>query len=348
MKKKTLLVMGMIGALFLGACGAKSSDVMMEATNGGGNYFLADSADGDYYYSKSEAPMEMESVNASSTSGIKYGNDGFGLTDRGGAGETELYNTESEKLIRTVSMQLQTKEFETLLTYLEGRVAELGGYVQSSQIYGNGMDTYGYRSASMTLRIPQSKLDSFVSGVSENATVVRKSENAENKTLEYADTEARLKSLQIEQERFLALLEKADTVENIIVLEQHLTELRYEIESYASTLKLIDNKVNFSTVTIDVSEVKRIVPVEQDPSLWTRMKDGFGDTWYEIKEGLADFSVWLVTNLLYLVIWAVIIVAAVVIVKKVIKAGKIKRAAIKTDLLMRPDEEQNDGVDTEE
>lgn len=349
MKKKKMLVMGVIGALLLGGCGAaKASDMMAapEAMNGGGYFATADSVDGDYYYSESEKPV-LESAASSSTRG-EYGSDGFGLTNKGTAGETELYNSESEKLIRTVNMQLQTKEFDSLLSYLDAKVAEFGGYIQSSQIFGNGMDTYGYRSASMTLRIPQSKLDSFVSGVSETATVVRKSENAENITLKYADTEARLKSLQIEQERFLALLEKADTVENIIVLEQHLTELRYEIESYASTLKLYDNKVNYSTVTLEVSEVKRIVPVEQDPTLWSRMKDGFGDTWYDIKEGLANFAVWLVTNFLYLILWAVIIVAAVVVVKKVIKAKRVKRAAIKTDLAERPDEEQHDGMDTEE
>lgn len=346
MKKKTLFVVGMIGVLLLGGCGAKANDMMTESSNGG--YFLmADSADADYNYSASEAP-EMESMKATSTSGVKYGSDGIGLTDRGTSGDTELYNTESEKLIRTVSMQLQTKEFDTLLTYLDQRVAELGGYVQNSQIYGNGMDTFGYRSASMTLRIPQSKLDSFVSGVGENATVVRKSENAENKTLEYADTEARLKSLQIEQERFLALLEKADTVENILVLEQHLTDLRYEIESYASTLKLIDNKVNYSTVTIDISEVKRIVPVEQDPTVWSRMKDGFTDTWYSIKDGFANFLVWVVTNCLYLILWAVIIVVVLVIVKKKINTIKCKRAAMHTEPVAQQDEENDDRMDLKE
>ncbi len=346
MKKKTWLVMGMVGVLLLGGCGAKASDTMKEAYVNGGAYYTADAADGDYYYSKSEAP-EMESVNASTSRG-EYVKDGFGLTDKVDGGETELYNTESEKLIRTVSMQLQTKEFETLLSYLDSKVAEFGGYIQSSQIYGNGMDSYGYRSASMTLRIPQSKLDLFVSGVSENATVVRKSENTENITLRYADTEARLKSLQIEQERFLALLEKADTVESILVLEEHLTELRYEIESYASTLKLYDNKVNYSTVTLDISEVKRIVPVEQDPTLFTRMKDGFADTWYDIKDGLADFAVWFVTNIIYLVIWAVIIAAALIIIKKKFKFRKGKGAALKTEMSGRQTEEQNDGMDTEE
>lgn len=346
MKKKTWLVMGMVGALLLGGCGAKANDAMMESAVNGGGYFAADTADGDYYYSKSETPM-LESVTASTSRG-EYGSDGFGMADKVDGGETELYNGESEKLIRTVSLQLQTKEFDTLLSYLDAQVAELGGYIQNSQIYGNGMDSYGYRSAFMTFRIPQSKLDRFISGVSENAAVVRKSENTENITLKYADTEARLKSLQIEQERFLALLEKADTVESILVLEEHLTELRYQIESYASTLKLYDNKVNYSTVTVDVSEVNRIVPVEQNPTLLSRMKDGFADTWYDIKDGLADFAVWFVSNFLYLVMWAVIIVVAVVLVKKKVNSIKCKRVAMKTTLSTQLDEEKNDGMDTEE
>ncbi len=345
MKKKTWLVMGMIGVLLLSGCGAaKASDMMMEATNGGMHY-TADSADG-FYYSKSEDVM-YESEPSYSSRG-EYGSDGFGMSDGADYGDTELYHAENEKLIRTVTMQLQTKEFDTLISYLDAKVAEYGGYIQSSQVYGNGMDTYGYRSASMTLRIPQSKLDLFVSGVSDTATVVRKSENAENVTLRYADTEARLKSLQIEQERFLELLEKADTVETILTLEKHLTELRYEIESYASTLKVYDNKVDYSTVTLDISEVKRIVPVEQDPTLWSRMKDGFSDTWYDIKDGMADFAVWVVTNLLYLIIWAVVLTVAFVIVRKTLKKRKTKRVNKADAKLQQADEEQDDRMDIKE
>ncbi len=345
MKKKTWLVMGMIGVLVLGGCGAaKTSDMMMEATNGGA-YYTADSADG-FYYSESEEKM-YDSEPSYSLRG-EYGSDGFDMTDSAEAGGTELYNAENEKLIRTVTMQLQTKEFDTLISYLDAKVAEYGGYIQSSQVYGNGMDTYGYRSASMTLRIPQSKLDLFVSGVSDTATVVRKSENAENVTLKYADTEARLKSLQIEQERFLELLEKADTVETILTLEKHLTELRYEIESYASMLKVYDNKVDYSTVTLDISEVKRIVPVEQDPTLWSRMKDGFADTWYDIKDGMADFAVWVVTNFLYLIIWGVIFAVAFVIVRKTLKKRKAKRANKAEAKLQQADEEQDDRMDLKE
>lgn len=343
MKKKTWLVLGMAGMLLLNGCGgsAKSEDAMaMQPSRGSNGYVVMDTADFGYA-SKSEAMPEAES------SFVSDGSSGIGGFGEGGFGETEVYNTESEKLIRTVTMSLQTKEFETLLSYLDGKVAELGGYIQNSQIYGNSMDSYGYRSASMTLRIPQSSLDFFVSGVSENATVVRKTENAENITLQYADTEARLKSLKIEQERFLELLEKADTVDSIIAIEEHLTELRYEIESYASTLKVYDNKVSYSTVTLDISEVKRITPVEQDPTLFTRMKEGFSDTWYELKDGATDVLVWFVSNFLYLLIWGVILVAAVIFIRRKIKRKRLTDAAAKTTVTQQPEEEQHDRMDFE-
>lgn len=344
MRKNFLLVMGLIGAMLLGGCGSKSMNMAAKDEAYRGFDIVADADGGDYYYSnKSEATMDA--VEAPSLSWGEKEN-GSGYT--GETGQTELYNSESEKLIRTVTMSLQTKEFETLLSYLDAKVAELGGYIQNSQIYGNSMDVYGYRSASMTLRIPQNKLDMFVSGVGENATVVRKSENAENVTLQYADTEARLTALKIEQERFLALLEKADSVDSIIAIEEHLTELRYEIESHASILKVYDNKVSYSTVTLDISEVNRITPVEQNPTLLTRMKDGFTDSWYRLKDSMGDFLVWVVTNIIVLIIWAVVIVAAVLFVKKKIAKRKMKSSAAKVSMSGQTNEEQEDGMDFKE
>jgi len=359
MKKKALFCLGLVGVLVLGGCGAsnKTGDRMEVAPEA---------------YDKSESVYVS---NGSFSNGFGYGSDSFGATaesskaeygasaDYGGGAETPIrdtsiedttktYNTESEKLIRTIRMRLQTKEFDSLLSYLERKVVEVGGYVQNSQIYGNSADSDSYRSANLTYRIPQSCLDGFVAGVGENATVVYKTENADNVTLQYADTESRLKALQIEQERFLALLEQAKDVDSIITIEKHLTELRYEIESYASMLRVYDNRVNYSTVTLEVSEVNRIIPVEENPTMFTRMKEGFTNTIYNLQDGAANFLVWLVSNFLYLVIWAVIIVVAIVLLKKTVKK-KIKRIKGKgtgrTDnTLLRTEEEQHDRMDTEE
>lgn len=351
--KKVLFVALLAGSLMLGACGQKTS------TNDVRSYEKVNFSE-SYLY---DAPTEFEYGDIFGEASEAYsGNSGRSeaIFDEKGTGydsatgmqdESQLYNTESEKLIRTVRMCLQTKEFDALLTLLEERLTGAGGYVQSTQIYGNAVDAKGYRSANLVYRIPQSNLDAFVSGVGENATVVYKTEDAENVTLQYADTESRVKALQIEQERFLALLEQAEDVDSIITIEQHLTELRYEIEAYASKLRLYDNKVNYSTVTLEIEEVNRVTPVEENPTLLTRMKEGFVETVYDLQDSAANFLIWLVTNVLYLIIWAVIIAAIVVVVRKLVR--KTKKTVMRKNsepvgtVPGQNDEEQYDRMDIE-
>ncbi|MGN1085051.1 MAG: DUF4349 domain-containing protein, partial [Lachnospiraceae bacterium] len=316
MKKKIWMAVGLLGVLLLGGCGSKNAAMESVKTEANGYY--------DTYSTQSGAVADFAIGEVEKESAWSLGS-GSMETPSVPDGETTLYDSAEEKLIRTVTMRLQTKEFETLLSYLEGKVAQVGGYVEYSRIYGDNAEYSGYRSAEITLRIPQSRLDEFVSGVGENAAVVYKTENAENVTLQYADTESRLKALQIEQERFLALLEKAENIETILTLEEHLTELRYEIESYATRLRVYDNQVSYSTVSLSISEVKRTTPVEQDPSLFSRMKEGFIDTCYNVQDGASNFLVWLVTNFLYLLIWGVLIAVAVLIIKKYIKKAVAKK-----------------------
>lgn len=340
MKKRIWLAVGMLGVLLLGGCGAKSTSMSLksDAMNTGG-------VAGEAGFRPEAVPTYAQWSEQSSIKDIPW-------TDQDSLqqGETNLYNSVTEKLIRTVTMRVQTKEFETLLSYLEGKIAETGGYVQYSQIYGNDVDYSGYRSAELTLRIPQSSLDYFISDVSGNAAVVYKTENAQNVSLQYADAESRLKALQIEQGRFLELLEKAENIETILTIEKYLTELRYEIESYASKLKVYDNQVNYSTVNLSISEVKRTVTAESDPSLFSRMKEGFINTFYNIQDGAGNLLVWFVTNLLYLLVFGAVIAVIVLIVIKCGKKAAKKSAAVKAAKaanMQEIKEERHDGMDTE-
>ena len=90
--------------------------------------------------------------------------------------------------------------------------------------------------------------------VEDQANVTERSETATDVTLQYSDLESRKKTLTTEQERIWALLEKADTLEAVIALEERLSEIRYQLESMESQLKLYDNQVDYSTVSIHISE----------------------------------------------------------------------------------------------
>lgn len=231
------------------------------------------------------------------------------------SGETELHaSVEGRKLIKTVRMRVQAVEFDQIVSYLEGQVKLLGGYIEASEINGNGYYYDSRRSASLTLRIPAKELDGFVESVGEIGTVTYKTEEATDVTLQYVDLESRVKSLQIEQERLFDLLGKADSLDSIILLEQRLSEVRYELENYAARLRVYDNQVEYSTVYLTVNEVVRTTP--QDETLAEKMHSGFMGTIYEIKDGAAEFAIWFVSNLLYLLFWAAVLAVIVLAVRK--------------------------------
>ncbi len=231
-----------------------------------------------------------------------------------------------DKIIRTFYMDVETQEFDSLITKLNSEINRLNGYVEQSRISGKSFyDREGARYAGITARIPREKVDEFVSFVDtdDNANVINKQETTENVTLEYADIESRKKALEIEQERLFALLEKSDSLDSIVTLESRLSEIRYELQNYNTTLLTYDNKVYYSTVTINIQEVEKFTPaVEIKQTVGTRIKNGFGNSIYRLSEGAKNFFVWFVVNLPYLMIWAIFLAAIVLVVRRILKKNK--------------------------
>ncbi|CDC50048.1 putative uncharacterized protein [Clostridium sp. CAG:58] len=164
------------------------------------------------------------------------------------------------------------------------------------------------RHASITARIPADQLDSFLQVVEDQANVTERSETATDVTLQYSDLESRKKTLTTEQERIWALLEKADTLEAVIALEERLSEIRYQLESMESQLKLYDNQVDYSTVSIHISEVAVYTPTGSQ-SVGTRIQDGFKRNLTSVKTAVVDLFV-LVASTLPIWLPAILVFAA--------------------------------------
>jgi chromosome segregation ATPase len=179
----------------------------------------------------------------------------------------------------------------------------------------------------MTLRIPSDSLNSFVAHVDENANVVTSNETIDDVTTQYVDTESHIKALEIEQERLLELLSKADTMEDILTIEKRLTNVRYELESFTSQLRVLDNQVTYATVRIYITEVQEYTPViEEEPTTWERIRDGFGDSIENITEGIREFVIWFLVNSPFLVIWAAILTGIYLVVRKKFIRKPVKKA----------------------
>lgn len=224
------------------------------------------------------------------------------------------------KLIKTVHLDVETKEFDSLMKVVSGELESLGGYVEESSVNGSG-GNISYRNGNMTIRIPAEKLDSFVKRVSENANVVFTSESASDVTLNYVDMESHVKALRIEQETLLGLLEKAEKLEDIITIQTQLTQVRYEIESYESQLKVLDNQVAYSTVYLNIREVERETPA-QEKGFFSEVKVKFTNNLYLVGDRLRTAAIWFLGSLPAIVVWAAVFTGAFIGIRMILKRRK--------------------------
>lgn len=218
------------------------------------------------------------------------------------------------KLVKTVNMNVETEHFKELTAALYAKVNALGGYVENYSTEGEE----GYRYSSMVVRVPQNQLDVFLEVVEGQSNITYKQESVDDVTLDYVDLESHKKMYQKEQERLLELLEQSETIDEIIQLEERLTQVQYQLESMESKLRLYDNKINYSTVYLDISEVERYTPQEQKTT-WEQIKTGFSENVYRVGKGIKNFFVGFVIQLPIIAVWIVVIALFALIVKCSIK-----------------------------
>lgn len=179
-------------------------------------------------------------------------------------GKTQSAMPANQKLIRKVRMTAETEQMDALLTSLDQRITELGGYVENRQVTTSADSQSTKRSANLTIRIPAENLDGFVNKISETANVLSVNETAEDITLSYVATESRIKALETEQTRLLELLAAAENMEDLLTIESRLTDVRTELEQVNSLLRVYDNQVNYATVELSIQQVQEFTEVKEE------------------------------------------------------------------------------------
>ena len=237
---------------------------------------------------------------------------------------------ENQKLIRTVYMDAETLDLTPLMSWIESRVASLGGYFEQKSVRRSGSRDDGsyYQYADLMIRIPAQNLDQFTAQVGEKINVTSTSETTENVTLQYVSTKSRVEALETEQKRLLELLEEAGNMEDLLTIESRLTDVRYELENISSQLRVYDNKVNYGTIHLSITEVVEYSEPEPENG-WQRMANGFIKSVKGVGNGLKEFFIWLVTAVPYLLLIGAIGFGIFLIIFCSVRRKQKRRAAQK-------------------
>ena len=298
MKKTVSFVACLLLLLGLTACGAAT----------GGSYKTEAAAP---MAMNAAAPMEEMAMDAA--------------LSEGAAEPSSTALPQNRKWIITVYMDAETEDLDTAITGIDAHITGMGGYVEDQRVYnGSTYASHRYRNANLTVRIPAEKVDEFTEKVAGIANVVSKEKNLEDITLSYTATESRMKALQTEEARLLELLADAETMSDLLEIEARLTDVRYELESVTSQLRLYNNQVDFATIHLSLSEVQEYTPVEE-PTFFERIRSTFSDALEGLGDGIVNITVFLVGNSPYLLVYGLIGAAIILPVRRVVKTRKVKK-----------------------
>lgn len=259
------------------------------------------------------------------SNGVKnnnYADSEAGRSDQANAQEPLQSETiPSRKLIKNISLEIETKSYDKYIEELRDNVASIEGYIETSN-----EDNYSeLKTFRATIRVPFGKTEGFTETVSKNATVKSRSESTNDVTEAYVDTEARIKVFKAEEESLLEILKKASSVNDLISVRERLTDVRAQIESYTAQLKSLENQTDYSTITITVTEVEREVEKE---GYWSKVGNNILKGFSNIVTLITSSFAFILSAIPYLIIIAVIAVVAVIII---LKAKKKKHVDNKSD-----------------
>ena len=293
MKQLTAILLCGLLALSLAACGGASG-------NSGATASASSAAVQEVPAAEEDMEMTVEATEGS----------------LGADGQWQL--PADRKIIKDMQITMETKTFDDTLEGVNALLEEQGGYVESSYQSNGSWDGGGSRYASITARIPAQALDGTAEALAQLGHVTDQSQQARDITDQYYDADARLASLQTQEDRLLELLSQAGTLEDMITLEEALSQVRYEIESLTAQLRRYDSQVAYSTLNLEILEVSDLSVVRSTPvSFGQKAANAAQDSLRLVLEVGQFLILTLITLLPLLVVVLVVVLVVLAIVRAV-------------------------------
>ncbi len=219
----------------------------------------------------------------------------------------------NRKIIKTANVSIRTKNYDTFMTALNQKIEQYGGYVENSEEFNLSADTN--RNAVMSIKVPSENLGKFLEELSVIGTVTSIAVTSNDITDSYIDIESRIKALETEEKTLLDILEKAENLNDVIQLQDRLSQVRADRESLKTQKQSYDGMIAYSGISLGIQEVERVV--EGDDSFFGEVKEKLMNNLYDLGDFFREFAINFIAALPYIVIIGAVAAVVILIVKKV-------------------------------
>ena len=176
-------------------------------------------------------------------------------------------------IIQTASVELETEYFNEVVDQLRRIAPDVNGYISSEMLAATARPAPRF---TIVLRVPAATFDMVLSQVEALAYVRVRNQWAQDVTDQFYDMIGSLEIRQVEEERILALIDEAETVQELLALEQRLGNTRLVIERYLSQLNEMAGQIAYSTITVTLIDVSEVEDTALAPTMGERIGGAFG------------------------------------------------------------------------
>ena len=184
--------------------------------------------------------------------------------DHYGSGDDVEY---SLKIIRNADMRLEVEDYFLASQKVEAFAKKYNGYVSNSNARA---DYNNKHSGTVTIRIPDMHFDAVIAELSMLGEIQSKNVNGQDVTEEYVDLQSRIKNDEAHEERLAEMFGNASNVREMMEVERELNRVREDIERNEGRLRYLENRVDFSTISVYMYEEQ---PVVKEWGVWTSFKN---------------------------------------------------------------------------
>jgi hypothetical protein len=170
----------------------------------------------------------------------------------GGSGDANPAGLPSQldrKIIQTATLDITVDAVSRNFEDVGNIAARLGGFVASSQ-FGNEGDR---QTASITIRVPGDAYQDALVQLRKLGEVKGEQSGANDVTEQYTDLQSRLKNLQSIEAQYVTLLQKAESITEVLTVQDRLNATRGEIEQVQGRINLLDHQTELATITVHLA-----------------------------------------------------------------------------------------------
>ncbi len=248
------------------------------------------------------------------TAPVPYPPPGISIPEssRGGSGGSSYESQDSyttnesgadidRKIIKNGYMTLEVDDIPEAIADITRVANELNGYVVSSDQSGAKDITYGR----IAIRVPSDSFNEALDKLRKLAVrVPNESTSSQDVTEEYTDLQAQLRNLEATEAQYLELLQKAETVEDILAVQRELSNVRGQIEQIKGRIQYLERTSDMALIDVNLQKTQAI-----DGTGWNAL-----ETLKSAVRGLASFGKALANIAIWLAIFSPVWIIILVVV----------------------------------